>query len=138
MNVTIGPAEDRALITGLHSVCDIFCKRCKHMVGWTYAKAYETSQKYKEGKFIIEKINLHLEESGYYDVNAPAGERVDRWRQRSMSWGNEDIVYEYGGHSPRIHSSGDKSPESTKWSTIRDRKWDSPVGMPEAPVLYSE
>ena len=68
VNVSIGPAEDRPLITGLHSVCDIFCKRCKNMVGWTYAKAYEASQKYKEGKFIIEKINLHLEESDYYNV----------------------------------------------------------------------
>jgi len=105
VNVTIGPAEDRVLITGLHSVCDIFCKRCKHLVGWTYQKAYESSQKYKEGKFIIEKINLHLEESDYYEVEPPAGEKRDRWRKRSMSWGNESfnsntshsgpIIYEY-------------------------------------------
>mmetsp|Transcript_14085 Transcript_14085/g.19277 ORF Transcript_14085/g.19277 Transcript_14085/m.19277 type:complete len:391 (-) Transcript_14085:249-1421(-) len=111
VNVTIGPAEDRILITGLHSVCDIFCKRCKGMVGWTYAKAYESSQKYKEGKFIIEKINLHLEESDYYDVSHPAGERADKWRIRSMSWGSErsitsspgsskDMVYEYKPSSP--------------------------------------
>lgn len=58
-------------------------------MGWTYAKAYEQSQKYKEGKFIIEKINLHLEESDYYNVDRPAGERGDRWRVRSMSWGSE-------------------------------------------------
>ena len=77
------------------------------MVGWTYARAYESSQKYKEGKFIIEKINLYMEES-HYDVNHPAGERGDRWRQRSMSWGSDrpmpsspglgsdqNIVYEY-------------------------------------------
>eukprot|EP00562_Extubocellulus_spinifer_P001056 CAMPEP_0178489764 /NCGR_PEP_ID=MMETSP0696-20121128/10546_1 /TAXON_ID=265572 /ORGANISM="Extubocellulus spinifer, Strain CCMP396" /LENGTH=400 /DNA_ID=CAMNT_0020117579 /DNA_START=694 /DNA_END=1897 /DNA_ORIENTATION=+ len=109
VNVTIGEAEDRLLITGLHSVCDIFCKRCKSMVGWTYARAYEASQKYKEGKFIIEKINLYLEES-HYDVSHPAGERGDRWRKRSMSWGSDrsmpsspmpgglpsnDIIYEY-------------------------------------------
>jgi len=87
VNVTIGQAEDRLLITGLHSVSDIFCKRCKNLVGWTYAKAYEASQKYKEGKFIIEKINLHLEEQSYYDVEPPAGERCDKWRRRSMSWG---------------------------------------------------
>mmetsp|Transcript_8868 Transcript_8868/g.13726 ORF Transcript_8868/g.13726 Transcript_8868/m.13726 type:complete len:320 (+) Transcript_8868:312-1271(+) len=115
VNVTIGPAEDRLLITGLHSVCDIFCKRCKGMVGWTYARAYETSQKYKEGKFIIEKINLHLEESDRFDVMHPAGERRDRWRIRSMSWGSDappsprgnDIVYEYeprGGRSTHATS----------------------------------
>jgi hypothetical protein len=72
------------------------------MVGWTYAKAYETSQKYKEGKFIIEKINLHLEESDYYDIAPPAGERNDRFRTRSISWGSEcsssqrsETIYEY-------------------------------------------
>mmetsp|Transcript_23675 Transcript_23675/g.40418 ORF Transcript_23675/g.40418 Transcript_23675/m.40418 type:complete len:307 (+) Transcript_23675:257-1177(+) len=89
VNITTGPSEDRFLITGLHSVCDIFCKRCQTLVGWTYAKAYEPSQKYKEGKFIIEKMFLHLEESDYYDVDRPAGERGDKWRLRSMSWGSE-------------------------------------------------
>jgi hypothetical protein len=71
-------------------------------VGWTYNKAYESSQKYKEGKFIIEKINLHLEESDYYDAAPPAGEKSDRWRRRSMSWGcessfdaDQSMVYEY-------------------------------------------
>lgn len=89
VNVRIGPPEDRLLITGLHSVNDIFCKRCKNMVGWTYSRAYESSQKYKEGKFIVEKINLHLEESDYYDVAPPAGERQDRFRARSINWGRE-------------------------------------------------
>ena len=95
VNVTIGPSEERRLITGMHTVSDIFCKRCKTLVGWTYLKAYESSQKYKEGKYIIEKINLHLEESDYYTVAPPAGERTDRWRQRSMSWGGgggDDVV----------------------------------------------
>ena len=77
------------------------------MVGWTYARAYEASQKYKEKKFIIEKINLHLEESPNYDmIPVPAGERPDRWRRRSRNWGTEarlrgpnflqqEPVYEY-------------------------------------------
>jgi hypothetical protein len=103
INVTKGPPEDRLLITGMHSVCDIFCKRCKTLVGWTYAKAYESSQKYKEGKFIIEKIHLHLEET-LYGIQHPAGERTDKWRVRSMSWGSNadndrvedsNIIYEY-------------------------------------------
>jgi Yippee zinc-binding/DNA-binding /Mis18, centromere assembly len=88
VNVNMGPSDDRRLITGLHTVCDLFCRRCKTLVGWTYLKAYEASQKYKEGKYIIEKINLHMEESEYYDVAHPAGERTDRWRRRSMSWGD--------------------------------------------------
>lgn len=100
VNITIGKAEDRRLITGLHSVCDIFCKRCKTLIGWTYAKAYEPSQKYKEGKFIIEKIHLHMEESGCYDISLPAGEKRDRWRMRSMSWSSESSLHA----SPRSRS----------------------------------
>jgi hypothetical protein len=111
VNVYLGKPENRSLITGVHSVCDIFCDRCKTIVGWTYLKAYEPSQKYKEGKFIVEKINLHLEET-LYGIEHPAGERSDRGRVRSMSWGSQcrssrrwdtcnddgpsaDIVYEY-------------------------------------------
>jgi Yippee zinc-binding/DNA-binding /Mis18, centromere assembly len=91
VNVVIGPAEDRRLMTGLHSVCDISCTRCQTVVGWTYLRAYESSQKYKEGKYIIEKIHLHLETATdtYPHVSPPAGERVDRWKQRSLSWGQQ-------------------------------------------------
>lgn len=103
VNVTIGPPEDRLLITGLHSVNDIFCKRCQSMVGWTYSKAYESSQKYKEGKFIVEKINLYLEES-HYDVGPPAGERGDRWRKRSMSWGSNRSILSSSPKSQTVHS----------------------------------
>ena len=62
-NVVLGRAEDRVLMTGLHKVADLKCKRCEHVIGWTYLKAYERSQKYKEGKYIIEKINLYEERS---------------------------------------------------------------------------
>lgn len=129
VNVKIGPPEDRLLMTGLHSVNDIFCKRCKNMVGWTYSRAYETSQKYKEGKFIVEKINLHLEESDYYDVAPPAGERKDRFRARSISWGSDNhrrgggdaweaTIYEYRPSSSG-HSTPPLSPRSSRrlWIT---------------------
>ena len=54
-NVTLGPVEERIFTTGLHSVCDIFCISCHSNVGWHYKEAFEESQKYKEGKFIVEK-----------------------------------------------------------------------------------
>lgn len=66
------------MTTGLHTVTDISCVKwyaqsaffwrilslkfirhlCRHsgeVLGWRYVKAYETSQKYKEGKYILEK-----------------------------------------------------------------------------------
>ena len=44
------------LITGLHTVCDCHCITCNSVLGWKYEVAYEESQKYKEGKFILEKV----------------------------------------------------------------------------------
>lgn len=62
VNVTLGPREDRLLITGLHTVCDIMCSTCNSVLGWKYEMAYEESQKYKEGKFIIEKAKVLKEQ----------------------------------------------------------------------------
>ena len=45
-------------MTGLHAVADIFCECCKTPLGWKYERAFESSQKYKEGKFIIELAHM--------------------------------------------------------------------------------
>ena len=58
VNITLGPKEDRLLITGLHTVSDIYCSCCQQVLGWKYLQAFEESQKYKEGKFIIEKAKM--------------------------------------------------------------------------------
>ena len=58
VNIICGPAEERVLLTGLHAVADIQCECCKTTLGWKYEHAYESSQKYKEGKFIIELIHM--------------------------------------------------------------------------------
>ncbi|CAO1624331.1 unnamed protein product [Jaminaea pallidilutea] len=59
INTTVGKAEDRQLLTGLHTVADLHCKGCDALVGWTYLKAWEGSQKYKEGRFIMERAAIH-------------------------------------------------------------------------------
>lgn len=73
-----GPREDRILMTGLHTVRDVYCTQCHLPLGWTYVRtlaagssvaspsplccvqdeAFEQSQKYKEGKFVIEKVRM--------------------------------------------------------------------------------
>ena len=58
VNVSTGPMEDRILITGVHTVADIYCNSCKTVVGWKYEAAFEDSQEYKVGKFIIEKVHI--------------------------------------------------------------------------------
>jgi hypothetical protein len=36
INIIKGPLEDRVLMTGLHTVCDIYCMYCQSVVGWKY------------------------------------------------------------------------------------------------------
>ena len=43
------------MTTGRHLVRDISCRQCGETVGWKYDKAFENSEKYKEGKFILEE-----------------------------------------------------------------------------------
>jgi len=64
VNVGCGPAEERVLLTGLHAVADIYCDCCKTTLGWKYERAFESSQKYKEGKFIIELAHM-IKENGW-------------------------------------------------------------------------
>jgi len=58
VNILEGAAEERNMTTGLHVVKDIVCAHCQAVVGWKYEKAYEPSQKYKEGKYILERALL--------------------------------------------------------------------------------
>lgn len=53
-----GQEEERMLMTGLHTVADISCKVCNSNIGWIYLKSPELNQKYKEGKYIVEKTKV--------------------------------------------------------------------------------
>ena len=36
VNVTVGLNEERMMMTGLHTVADLFCVGCGSIVGWKY------------------------------------------------------------------------------------------------------
>lgn len=55
INIIEGPNEEKMLTTGVHLIRDIFCKSCNASVGWTYIRAYELTERYKEGKYIMER-----------------------------------------------------------------------------------
>uniref|UniRef100_R7W3G2 Uncharacterized protein n=1 Tax=Aegilops tauschii TaxID=37682 RepID=R7W3G2_AEGTA len=80
VNVVAGESEDdRMMTTGLHTVRDIFCVACGAILGWKYVcnmnlypyssfqcpsligfvSAFEKDQRYKEGKFILERCKIH-------------------------------------------------------------------------------
>jgi len=46
------------MTTGRHLIRDIYCESCDEGIGWMYVRAFEADQKYKEGKYIIEKAFL--------------------------------------------------------------------------------
>ncbi|KAH8080233.1 yippee zinc-binding/DNA-binding /Mis18, centromere assembly-domain-containing protein [Filobasidium floriforme] len=54
VNTKLGKVEERRLLTGLHTVADLFCTSCDASLGWTYLKAQDRDQVYKEGKYILE------------------------------------------------------------------------------------
>ena len=82
LNVNSGPTENRLLLTGLHVVADIYCNSCDTRLGWKYVEAFEESQKYKEGKFILEKAMI-LKEEEIRQRRAEQLERMEAARQRA-------------------------------------------------------
>ncbi|BBH00650.1 Pentatricopeptide repeat superfamily protein [Prunus dulcis] len=75
VNISLGPIEERQLISGLHTVNDVYCSSCQQILGWKYDKAYEPSQKYKEGMYILERERM-LKEG---DLKARRGDSL-KWR----------------------------------------------------------
>ncbi|KJE92852.1 hypothetical protein CAOG_003743 [Capsaspora owczarzaki ATCC 30864] len=59
VNVQTGEPVERPMTTGIHIVVDVYCLKCSCILGWKYIKAYEESQKYKEGKVILEKALIN-------------------------------------------------------------------------------
>ncbi|CAH2057536.1 unnamed protein product [Thlaspi arvense] len=72
VNVTLGEREDRMMMTGLHTVADIFCVGCGSIVGWKYETAHEKHQKYKEGKSVLERFKISGPDGSYYWVGHEA------------------------------------------------------------------
>jgi len=45
-------------MTGLHTVVDVACDGCGTIVGWHYLHAFEESESYKIGMYVLEKVWL--------------------------------------------------------------------------------
>ncbi|KAG7959025.1 hypothetical protein I3843_10G051100 [Carya illinoinensis] len=73
VNITLGPQEERLMISGMHTVEDIFCCCCGQYVGWKYVEASDKSQKYKEGKFVLERWRIVEDATEGFSMDACAG-----------------------------------------------------------------
>ncbi|KAK8611059.1 hypothetical protein V6N13_131123 [Hibiscus sabdariffa] len=69
VNVSSGEKEDRVMMTGLHTVVDIFCVGCGSIVGWKYEFAHDKNQKYKEGKSVLERFKVSGPDGSHYWVS---------------------------------------------------------------------
>ncbi|KAJ9679986.1 hypothetical protein PVL29_021772 [Vitis rotundifolia] len=58
MNIVVGEKEEKQLITGLFTIANISCSNCGEVMGWKYVQAYEPRERFKEGKFIIERTKI--------------------------------------------------------------------------------
>ncbi|KAL3333340.1 hypothetical protein AABB24_033425 [Solanum stoloniferum] len=80
VNITFGQSEERTMLSGTHTVTDIFCCCCGQILGWKYEKAHEKSQKYKEGKFVLERgriIDGEVDSEFYIDTRASTSDGED-------------------------------------------------------------
>ncbi|XP_055371227.1 protein yippee-like 5 [Condylostylus longicornis] len=67
VNLTHSNVQDRVMLTGRHMVRDVMCKNCANKLGWMYEFATDDSQKYKEGRVILEHA-LISESEGFEDL----------------------------------------------------------------------
>lgn len=58
MNVVLGAKEEKQLLTGHYMIAKMFCSRCGEEMGWNYLAAFDARQKYKEGKYILERAKI--------------------------------------------------------------------------------
>eukprot|EP01113_Clastostelium_recurvatum_P002776 TRINITY_DN1117_c0_g1_i3.p2 TRINITY_DN1117_c0_g1~~TRINITY_DN1117_c0_g1_i3.p2 ORF type:complete len:111 (-),score=23.28 TRINITY_DN1117_c0_g1_i3:156-488(-) len=55
VNTTVSEPENRMFNSGEYTVRDLHCMVCAQVIGWRYDASMQEDQKFKEGKFIIEK-----------------------------------------------------------------------------------
>ncbi|KAJ4830564.1 hypothetical protein Tsubulata_017018 [Turnera subulata] len=73
VNVTVGAPEERMMLSGLHTVEDIYCCCCGQLLGWKYVAAHDKNQKYKEGKFVLERWRIAEEFTEEFNLDARIG-----------------------------------------------------------------
>lgn len=71
VNLSFSDIQDRVMLTGRHMVRDISCKNCEAKLGWIYEFATEESQRYKEGRVILERA-LVRETEGFANDDTSA------------------------------------------------------------------
>lgn len=99
VNVTLGTQVERLMMSGLHTVEDIFCCCCGQIVGWKYVVAHEKSETYKEGKFVLERWRIVDDVEDELNLDAASSsdsentQQVDSFMDSSIVAKLEHIFY---------------------------------------------
>jgi len=98
VNLSFSDIQDRVMLTGRHMVRDISCKNCDAKLGWIYEFATEETQRYKEGRVILERA-LVRETEGFAEDDAAAAAGTDN-SQGSTGSGTHHVVQppQHGPH----------------------------------------
>ncbi|GKV25552.1 hypothetical protein SLEP1_g34976 [Rubroshorea leprosula] len=62
MNLVVGRKEERQLLTGKFTIADIYCSKCNEYLGWQYLQTNDMRQRFKEGKYVLERMKLLVEQ----------------------------------------------------------------------------
>lgn len=77
VNLQYSEVQDRVMLTGRHMVRDVSCKNCNSKLGWIYEFATEDSQRYKEGRVILERALVR--ESEGFEEHVPSDNSWAPW-----------------------------------------------------------
>ncbi|KAJ3803032.1 hypothetical protein GGU11DRAFT_695456 [Lentinula aff. detonsa] len=57
-NVVVSVPRVRLMATGAHTMQELTCTKCSAYLGWKITKAFEQSERWKEGHYLMELENL--------------------------------------------------------------------------------
>lgn len=88
-------------MTGLHTVVDAACAGCHSTIGWHYLHAYEPSEAYKIGLFVLEKVWLARSDAWVAPVaGSHASDRRLVFRPRTARAADVAAAEAPGGRAP--------------------------------------
>ncbi|XP_061371443.1 protein yippee-like At5g53940 [Gastrolobium bilobum] len=73
VNIMLGPQVERLMMSGMHTVEDVFCCCCGQILGWKYVVAHDKNEMYKEGKFVLERWRIVDDAAEELNPDARAG-----------------------------------------------------------------
>lgn len=69
VNVCSGPKEDKLLLSGLHVVCDLFCKNCHTVIGWKYVTKSSFFAYYSYNRIKLTKSHKSIKKESSFSKN---------------------------------------------------------------------